>query len=157
MTLRRVTWLVLVPALALAAPKGHKKAATKPDTKPADTSSAGSASDSKPTDAPAEPKDAPNPAAAAAPAEPAPPPPQPAEKPTKSDEPDVDALRQEYLALRDELFKSRARANAVASQLYSTRVSIKLTWTSPRYYGVSKSAIRLDGATVYEDAGNAIA
>lgn len=70
---------------------------------------------------------------------------------------DVDSLRQEYLALRDELFKSRARANAVASQLYSTRVSIKLTWESARYYGVSKASIRLDGATVFEDDKGAIA
>jgi hypothetical protein len=72
-------------------------------------------------------------------------------------EPDVDSLRQEYLSLRDELFKSRARANAVASQLYSTRITIKFTWTTARYYGVSKASVRLDGATVYEDAGGAIA
>ena len=70
---------------------------------------------------------------------------------------DVDSLRQEYLSLRDELFKSRARANAVASQLYSTRVTIKFNWGSARYYGVSKASIRLDGATVYEDATGAIA
>ena len=45
---------------------------------------------------------------------------EPTDKPP-ANEPDVDSLRQEYLSLRDELFKSRARANAVASQLYSTR------------------------------------
>lgn len=71
--------------------------------------------------------------------------------------PDVDTLRQEYLSLRDELFKSRARANAVAGQLYSTRMQIKFTWGSARYYGVSKASIRLDGATVFEDATGAIA
>ncbi|MFT3700505.1 MAG: hypothetical protein QM831_45595 [Kofleriaceae bacterium] len=81
------------------------------------------------------------------------------EKTDKKDEkePDVDSLRQEYLSLRDELFKSRARANAVASQLYSTRIQIKFNWTTGRYYGVSKASVRLDGATVYEDAGGAIA
>jgi hypothetical protein len=91
------------------------------------------------------------------------PPPQPAAE--EKDEPpanpgkevDVDALRQEYLSLRDELFKSRARANAVASQLYSTRMSIKFTWGSARHYGVSKASIRVDGATVYEDSTGAIA
>jgi hypothetical protein len=72
-------------------------------------------------------------------------------------EPDVDSLRQEYLSLRDELFKSRARANAVASALYSTRITIKFNWASGRYYGVSKASVRLDGATVYEDAGGGIA
>jgi hypothetical protein len=70
---------------------------------------------------------------------------------------DVDSLRQEYLSLRDELFKSRARANAVASQLYSTRIQIKLTYTTARFYNPAKSSIRLDGASVYEDAGGAIA
>jgi hypothetical protein len=70
---------------------------------------------------------------------------------------DVDALRQEYLSLRDELFKSRARANAVASQLYSTRMSIKFTWGSERHYAVSKASIRVDGATVFEDSTGAIA
>jgi hypothetical protein len=70
---------------------------------------------------------------------------------------DVDALRQEYLSLRDELFKSRARANAVASQLYSTRMTIKFTWGSERHYGVSKASIRVDGATVWEDSTGTIA
>jgi hypothetical protein len=79
-------------------------------------------------------------------------------EPSKDEkEPDVDSLRQEYLSLRDELFKSRARANAVASQLYSTRITIKFNWASGRYYGVSKASVRLDGATVYEDAGGGIA
>jgi hypothetical protein len=83
----------------------------------------------------------------------------------KADEPeakagneaDVDSLRQEYLALRDELFKSRARASTVASQLYSTRVQIKLTYTTARYYNPAKASIRLDGASVWENASGAIA
>jgi hypothetical protein len=96
----------------------------------------------------------PAPDAAGKPAEP--------DKPTAggagaSDAPDVDSLRQEYLSLRDELFKSRARANTVASQLYSTRIQIKLTYTTGRYYSPAKSSIRLDGASVYEDASGAIA
>src|SRR3569833_2118913 len=79
-------------------------------------------------------------------------------EPSKDEkEPDVASLRQEYLSLRDELFKSRARANAVASQLYSTRITIRFTWASGRYYGVSKASVRLDGATVYEDNGGGIA
>jgi len=84
---------------------------------------------------------------------------RPAESPADKagDGADVDSLRQEYLSLRDELFKSRARANAVASQLYSTRVQVKLTYTTGRYYNPAKSSIRLDGANVYEDATGAIA
>ncbi len=82
--------------------------------------------------------------------------PEPSDKPA-ADEPDVDALRQEYLALRDELFKSRARANAVASQLYSTRIQVKLTYTTARYYNPAKATIRLDGASIFENASGAIA
>lgn len=160
--LRRASWIVLVPALALAAPRGHRKPKpvpkaepkpeTKPEATPVDTGSAagsGSAAQMAPSTTPATP--APPATGSAAP------PPEVKAEPTPETGPDVDSLRQEYLSLRDELFKSRARANAVASQLYSTRITIKFTWTSGRYYGVSKASVRLDGATVYEDAGGAIA
>ncbi|MGN6106535.1 MAG: hypothetical protein ACTHU0_15625 [Kofleriaceae bacterium] len=70
---------------------------------------------------------------------------------------DVDSLRQEYLSLRDELFQSRARASTVESQLYSTRIQIKLTYTTARYYNPAKATIRLDGASVYENAAGGIA
>ena len=159
--LRRASWIVLVPALALAAPRGHRKPKpaktepkpeTKPETTPVDTGSgagSGSAAQLAPSTTPATPAPAAGSAAA--------PPPEVKAEPTPETGPDVDSLRAEYLSLRDELFKSRARANAVASQLYSTRITIKFTWTSGRYYGVSKASVRLDGATVYEDAGGAIA
>lgn len=155
MRLALMTWIALVPALAIAAPKS-KARRPAPKKKPPVT---------KPEDAaePAAPKPDPEPAAPPVPppvekVEPAKEP----EKPAKPDDdsasgPDVDSLRQEYLALRDELFKSRARANAVESQLYSTRMQIKLTYTSGRYYSPAKASIRLDGATVYENASGAIA
>jgi len=161
--LRRASWIVLVPALALAAPRGHHrpkpvKTEPKPEVKPEPTpvdsgSAAGSAGSAAmaPQATPATP--APAAGSGAAPE----PKPEVKAEPTPETGPDVDSLRAEYLSLRDELFKSRARANAVASQLYSTRITIKLTWTSGRYYGVSKASVRLDGATVYENAGGAIA
>ena len=175
MRLSRFVWIALVPALAFGAPKGKPA----PKKKKAPTSEP--APPSEPATPPAEPgtgsgENKPAPATpAGAPATPAPgagsgsaaaPTPTPEkkdekekpEKPEKSETgPDVDSLRQEYLSLRDELFKSRARANAVSSQLYSTRVQIKLTYTTGRYYNPQKTAIRLDGATVYEDTGGAIA
>lgn len=97
------------------------------------------------------------------PGTPAPPPPAPpaaeppAAEPPEAGEPDVDALRQEYLKLRDELYQSRARAAAVASALYSTKVTIKLAYTSGRFYTVSRATVRLDGASVYDDTEGAIA
>jgi len=172
MRIRTVLLIVLVPALAIAAPKPRKKPAKKAiPVKPADTSS-------EPAPTP-DPVPDPKPAATT----PTTPPPSmapatpvgggagsgggsgagggggdkpeaPAEKP--GNEPDVDTLRQEYLSLRDELFKSRARANAVASALYSTRIQVKLTYTTARYYSPAKASIRLDGASVYENATGAI-
>lgn len=69
---------------------------------------------------------------------------------------DIDALRQEYLRLRDELFRSRARAATVASALYSTRIRILLDYDSARYYAVTRATVRLDGAGVYDDTSGAI-
>ena len=69
---------------------------------------------------------------------------------------DIDALRQEYLRLRDELFRSRARAAAVASALYSTRLRVHLDYESARFYAVTRATIRLDGANVFDDTGSAV-
>ncbi|WP_428261829.1 hypothetical protein [Haliangium sp.] len=69
---------------------------------------------------------------------------------------DIDALRQEYLSLRDELFRSRARAAAVASALYSTRLRVHLDYDSARFYTVTRSSLRLDGANVFDDSAGVI-
>jgi hypothetical protein len=119
-----------------------------------------------PPEEPAEPPDeealdaGPGPATTA-PAQPAPP--QPPPPPTSavpeapSADVDVDALRQEYLKLRDELFESRARAATVASAVYSTRIQVKLAFTTGRFYGVTRAVVRLDGANVFDDTGGKIA
>jgi hypothetical protein len=158
----RYAWIVLVPALALAAPRGHHHGPRHsphppPPPPPAAGSDAGSAAAAGSAATPAASPAAGSAATPAAPTAPATDTDAAAGSAAASATPDVDALRQQYLALRDELFQSRARANAVASQLYSTRVTIRFTWTSGRYYGVTKSSVRLDGATVYQDAGGAIA
>ena len=96
--------------------------------------------------------------ATAAPAPAAPATAAPAAPTAKSSEDvDVDALRQEYLKLRDELFASRARAAAVASQLYTSKISIRLNFTSGRFYGVTRAIVRLDHASVYDNSTGAIA
>ncbi len=70
---------------------------------------------------------------------------------------DIDALRQEYLRLRDQLFRSRARAAAVASAMYSTKLTILLSYDTGRFYAVDRATIRLDGANVFDDSSGAIA
>jgi hypothetical protein len=70
---------------------------------------------------------------------------------------DVDSLRQEYLKLRDELFASRARVAAVASAIYTTKITVKLAYTTGRFYNVRRATVRLDGANVFDDTNGAIA
>ena len=168
--------IALVPALVIAAPRKKKRGKAKPKPEPVEPAPA---PEPAPTPTPEPTGSAPTPPAPApqTPGKPQMPaagsakpiagsaagsavePPKPVEKapPEESSDIDVDTLRQEYLALRDELFKSRARANTVASQLYSSRIQIKLTYTSGRFYNPAKAQIRLDGASVYDNATGAIA
>jgi hypothetical protein len=110
---------------------------------------------STPTASP-NPSPSPSPNPAPSPAPPSPAPPSPA-APPPGETADVDALRQEYLQLRDELFQSRARAATVASALYSTKISIKLAYASGRFYNVTRAVVRLDGASVFDDTEGTIA
>ena len=84
---------------------------------------------------------------------------QPPPAPTKATTalPDLDALRQEYLKIRDRLFRSRARAAAVASALYSSRLQVTLNYERARFYSVTRATIRLDGANIYDDTAGEIA
>jgi hypothetical protein len=129
------------------------------------------AEETKPAEEAADPPDAPDggappgeamnnqPLAPTAPAPPTPPPAPPTSPVPEapSADVDVDSLRQEYLKLRDELFESRARAATVASAVFSTRIQVKLAFTSGRFYGVTRAIVRLDGASVYDDTGGKIA
>jgi hypothetical protein len=72
------------------------------------------------------------------------------------DEVDVDALRQEYLALRDKLFQSKARAATVATALYSSKLRVYLDYTTGRHYTVTRATVRLDGANIYDDTDSAV-
>tara|TARA_R110002096_G_scaffold44526_8_gene120254 strand:+ start:62186 stop:62950 length:765 start_codon:yes stop_codon:yes gene_type:complete len=82
----------------------------------------------------------------------------PAEEPVAEENAaeDLQSLRSEYFKLRDKLFQSRARASAVASALYSTRLSVGLNYTSARYYTITRATIRLDGANIYDDSEGSI-
>ncbi len=81
----------------------------------------------------------------------APTPPVPATSEPPAPATDLEALRKEYFRLRDSLFRSRARAAAVASAMYSSKLSIRLRWATSRFQAVSRASIRLDGASVWED------
>jgi hypothetical protein len=132
------TFVVAILIAAVSTPALAQKTGGKPAPTPA-----------QPTPPPAQPTTPPPP-------QPQPPPPP---EPKKDEAPtlDIDALRQEYLKLRDELYQSRARAAAVASALYSTKITVRLAYTSGRFYTVNRATVRLDGASVYDDTEGAIA
>ncbi len=156
-----VTWLAALAIMLAAAPADagrRKKKKPRPRVKPA------------PVEAPVKPEpaddastpevpDAPPPAVAPVKPEPvvAPAPVAPAPPDDARGAVDVDGLRQEYLKLRDELFESRARAATVSSALYSTRIEVKLNFTTGRFYGVTRAMVRLDGASVFDDTSGVVA
>jgi hypothetical protein len=119
-----------------------------------------------PVAAPA-PEPAPEPAPAAAPAPPpepapvatpAPPPapPPPVEKPPEKPSADLEALNAEYLAIRDELFRSRAKAELIGSALFKTRMVATFRYRAGRAWPLRKVTLRLDDQPVYSaDAPNA--
>lgn len=141
--------------------KPDGKADSKPDSSKPDSSkpAAGKPDSSKPASATPAAETTGKPAAPPAPDINAPPP--PAEGAGRSEAAagsiDVDSLRKEYLALRDQLFRSRARAAALGSALYSTRIRLHLDYKSARFYTITRAVIRLDGASVFDDTQGAIA
>jgi hypothetical protein len=172
----------VLPQVASAKPRRKPKAKPKPtrpekieeeeSTEPDDkterpdkaepASKPGTAPASKPGTAPAsKPGTAPPPAEPGKPAPEINAPPPPKEGDGKSESApgsiDVDSLRKQYLELRDQLFRSRARAAALGSALYSTRIRLHLDYKSGRFYTVTRAVIRLDGANVYDDGQGAIA
>jgi len=73
-----------------------------------------------------------------------------------ADEPKIEDLQKEYERIRASLFTSRARAAAVGSTLYSSKLQVFLRYGTPRFFHVGRALVRLDGAAVYDDAAGAV-
>jgi hypothetical protein len=156
MMLERLTlllWLaVLLPAAATAKPVKRRvvrrPAAVAPVPAPEDAAGAPSAPDPGP--ASTDPRDSPD----APPPEAAPPkPPAPADEapPAPSGaSPDLQKLRADYDRLRDELFRTRARAQLVQEGLYASRLAARLEWKAAPDFVIRRAEVRLDGGTIWE-------
>lgn len=90
------------------------------------------------------------PPAAAAQAVPAPPPGATATDPAAAD---LERLRAEHNALKDALFRSRARREILENALLSTQLIPVITWEGARRYLLKTAELRLDGVRIWE-AGN---
>jgi len=158
--MRRLTSILL--ALALLAPatgraKPKKKPVRRPPAAaaPADTPMEATAPEETPAsdDKPAE-TAAPEPTPAKAPppkAEEAPPP-KAEETPPPKAGPSIDLqkLRADYDRLRDELFRSRSRAQLVEEGLWNARLGATLRWKAAPDYVIRHAEVRLDGGTIWD-------
>jgi hypothetical protein len=144
--------LVMIAPAASAKSKGSKPRARKPAPAAPVVEAA-----PEPAPAPAPPEETVAAAAAPEPA-PAPPPrteapaPAPAEKPRGSS---VEALRAQYEALKDELFRSRARRETLEGALLSTQLLPVIRWEGGRHHSVTRAEVRLDGVRLW-DSGDGL-
>jgi hypothetical protein len=132
------------PHPAPAAPATPAPAApSAPEAAPAEASpsAAEPASPPAPTPAPSTPA----PAAPAAPSAPAPSGPAA----SKGGAIDLDALNAEYHALRDELFRSRAKAELLGSALFKTKLVTSFQYKAQRAWPLKRVTLRLDDQPVY--------
>jgi len=62
----------------------------------------------------------------------------------------LEALRAEHQALKDALFRSRARRQAVENALLDTQLGAVLTWDGGRRYVLAGAELRLDGVRIWQ-------
>ena len=149
MRLRHFLALLIIPVLVLSA--GDAEARRKRKKPPPPAPSPSPSPEPEPTPEPeASPPPAPSPSAA----------PTPSPEPEASPEPepgagdkgiDVDALRREADAVRDELFRSRAKVRTITSSLYSSKISVDLKYGAGRFFTLRRLIIKLDGARIFDD------
>jgi hypothetical protein len=63
---------------------------------------------------------------------------------------DLTKLRAEYDRLRDELFRSRARAELVEEGIYASKLSATLRWKGAPDFVLRRAEIRLDGNSIWD-------
>jgi len=70
--------------------------------------------------------------------------------------PDLEKLRADYDRLRDDLFKSRARAQIVEDALYKSKLAATFRWKGAPGYVVHHASIRLDGGEIWDSGDKAV-
>jgi len=62
----------------------------------------------------------------------------------------VEQLRARYDALRDAVFRSRARRETLEKALFSTKFLATIVWDANRNFSLEKAELRLDGTRIWE-------
>ena len=138
--------LCLFSTVALAKPK---RPAPRPHPVPATPAPAPPPTPAPPPPAPVEPSPveaAPAPPPAAPAPAPTPPPPPSSERGPKID---LESLNTEYLAIRDELFRSRAKVELLGAALFKTRMVANFQYKAQRAWPLKRVTLRLDDQPVY--------
>jgi hypothetical protein len=144
---RTIVLFFLLASTATGAPKKkhqpplpHKLPVAAPAPAPAPTPAPAPAPAPEPTPAPAPPPVT-TPAPAAAPE------PPPVEK--SAAKVDIDGLNTEYQALRDELFRSRAKVELLGTALYKTRLLVRFAYGAQRAWPLKRVTLKLDDQPVF--------
>ncbi|HEX9101375.1 MAG TPA: hypothetical protein VF997_04190, partial [Polyangia bacterium] len=86
-------------------------------------------------------------------ATPAPPPPAPMTTPEPKESPranvDLDALNREYNQLRDDLFRSRAKAHLLGDALFKTKIVATFLYKAQRAWPIKKVTLKIDDQPVF--------
>ncbi|MEZ4340292.1 MAG: hypothetical protein R3B82_27025 [Sandaracinaceae bacterium] len=85
---------------------------------------------------------------------------EPSEQPTAEFDPgpappDVSPIRNDYVALMDELVQARMRVSALGSELFRTRITVDLQDRTGDGTNLARLVVHLDGAPVYQSDGPA--
>ena len=151
--MRKAVFLIFVfSTAAWAAPKRRHPPARRPaetsqsTPAPAETTPPPAETATPPADAgqaaePAQPATAPAPAAPAPMTTPEP-------TPTRANV-DLDALNSEYNGLRDELFRSRAKAHLLGDALFKTKIVATFQYKAQRAWPIKKVTLKIDDQPVF--------
>ncbi|MGZ3426535.1 MAG: hypothetical protein ACXVCV_07795 [Polyangia bacterium] len=122
------------PPVTTPAPTPAPDAGTAPETTPAATETPPPAESTPP------------------PAPPPPPPPAPMTTPEPSSAKanvDLDTLNNEYNQLRDELFRSRAKAHLLGDALFKTKIVATFLYKAQRAWPIKKVTLKIDDQPVF--------
>jgi hypothetical protein len=144
---RLVLAIAIVSSVALAAPKKRRPPPHHPPTSPP----------VEVTPPPPPPTETPPAESAAAPPvetpppapPPPPPPPPPKEEPPPKANVDLDALNNEYNQLRDDLFRSRAKARLIGDALFKTKINASFQYKAQRAWPLKKVSLKIDDQPVF--------
>jgi len=67
--------------------------------------------------------------------------------------PDISPIRDDYVALMDDLVQARSRVHALGSELFRTRITIDLQDRTGDRTNLARLVVRLDGAPVFQSDG----